>query len=90
MMSQHAITNITVGYKFLNKNNNYNLVDLIFRDWIYNHCSASVDHKRKEITLPEDEYVWLIIAYPTSTLSKYVSIEFDSFKKEFQDGYINT
>ncbi len=85
-MSKHVAMKITVGYNFVKEETDHNLVELFFQDWLYSNCSASVDDSKKEFTVSEEEYTWLIIAYPAVTLSKYVDIDFDNYKKEYHDG----
>ena len=82
---------IKVGYDYSNNNENkQNLIDLFFRDWLYSHCSASVDNETKEIVVNEEEYVWLVFAYPASYMSKFVSIDFDNHQKEQRNGHTRT
>lgn len=88
-MLKHVAMKITIGYS-LEKSINQNLINLIFLDWLYHNCSVSVDEKAKEITLSEEEYLWLVFVYPSTTVSKFVSIDFDNYKKEHQYGHTNT
>jgi hypothetical protein len=82
MMQKHITTsNITVGYTHTNLRFT-SIVDLIFCDWLYTNCTVTIDTDTKELTLSEEEFVWLIIAYPATIASKYIEINFDSYKKE--------
>ncbi len=85
-MLKHVAMKIKVGYDYKEQSVNENLVGFIFHDWLCNNCSALIDEKNREFTVSEEEYVWLIFAYPATSLSKFVTIDFDSYKKVYQDG----
>lgn len=94
-MQKHiATTNITVGYDF-NNDNSIPIKDLLFCDWLYNNCSARIDRITRTLTLSEEEFVWLIIAYPAADIAKYVTIKFDEYashntRKRYTNGHLDT
>lgn len=79
---------IKVGFDYSNeRKNKRQLIDMFFRDWLQSHCSASINSERKEITVDEEEYVWLVFAYPASYMSRYIKIDFDNHQKEQRNGH---
>lgn len=88
-MLKHVAMKITVGYSY-SKTNKQSLLNLFFLDWLYNNCSVSVNEDEREFTVSEEEYIWLVFAFPATTVSKYVSIDFDNYKKEQRNGHTYT
>ena len=89
MLKQVTMKNITVGYAYVEESQIHYISDLIFQDWLYSNCSAQINEIAREITLSEEEYTWLIIAYPSTSVSKYVIINFDNYKKEYTNGQLD-